>query len=311
MEKLPLLLTAYSRPEALSRQLSVWSDDKRVLVYVAVDGAKSASDYHAVAQCVKLATQHVRDPARVLLRSRNLGCQRAMESAISWFLAAEPFGLILEDDVELNTDCVPVIKLLLEEQAADSNIFHINCFTLSDDSRKELRFRYSTFVSSWGWATWRDKWSKYDASLLIDKNSFRDTKYSVGGTISAIYFMFLFALTRQGKFDSWAYRWNATIWRNRGITLTPSHRLVILTGSGSTATHTTTLNYLGDIEQMPRVLVAESSSIRNRNAQMDHWLYERVGRIKSLSTWLKLLAALCAPTYLWALARKVFRQLKR
>jgi hypothetical protein len=308
-EVLPILITGYSRPDLLRRQLQTFKDDHRVRLYVAVDGSKGVADKQQVAECVALARQLVPNQQRVLIRKNNRGCRYSMEEAITWFFDAEPCGLILEDDVHLNPSFVPVINKLLNVYTNNSSIYHVNCFSAFNDQNTKLAFRYSSFISSWGWATWRDRWSLYNPSLVMTSEGRANLKKAVGGVRNAIYFALLFRLTRQEKYDSWAYRWNCTIYQRGGIALTPSRRLVALSGTGVAATHTTGLRHLGSVQLTPKSLEDDEVAVLESDPLIDHTMYTQVGRTTACVTWVKLCLGICMPQTIWKLMRTFGKRL--
>lgn len=306
---LAILITAYARPDLLEAQLQALGGRSDVKLYVAIDGPKGQSDMDRVHKCITLANRFVSDPRRVLARSKNLGCKAAMEEAITWFFAAEPSGLVLEDDVMPQTEAVDIIRKLLNQNHANTDIFHINCFAMPLGASGAVGFRHSRFISSWGWATWRDRWAHYNPSLHVSWAEFKAIREATGGTANALYFVLLFIMTWQGKFDSWAYRWNYSIWRHQGISLTPSNRLVVLMGSGKDATHTLNLNHLGDVQHHLPIKASNVTVDGVIDRHADAALYTNVGRTRSPLTWIKLLVGVACPTWVWRRLRAIRKKL--
>lgn len=301
---LSVLVTAYKRPHLLREVLVAISSAPRVKIYIAIDGAQGQSDGKQVRECIALSLKYVTEPSRRLVRERNLGCRRAMEEAISWFFSVEERGLILEEDILPAPQALPIIAELLQQHATDKTVFHINCYTGTQNNTNELTFRYSSFVSSWGWATWRDRWRQYSPHLALSGKALDAIVLATGSKTNAYSFYCLLQMTRQEKYDSWAYRWNNTIWENGGRTITPSQRLVALTGVGQSATHTKNLTYLGKVHELPRLPIKQKPTTLSQDVEADRKLYQLVGRTNSATTWFKLFTGVCAPRWLWRFIRK-------
>lgn len=96
-----VLVTGFNRTETLRQVLEAVRAVRPAGLYVAMDGPRP--DRPADARAVGSARALLDDagewgfPVHVRLRDRNLGCGIAMADAITWFLTAEPEGIILED----------------------------------------------------------------------------------------------------------------------------------------------------------------------------------------------------------------------
>ena len=56
------------------------------------------------------------------------------------------------------------------------------------------------------------------------------------------HFKSIFDAVHKGKIDTWDYQWNACIWFNEGLCVTPNKNLVTNIGFGPDATHTKDIN---------------------------------------------------------------------
>ena len=94
------------------------------------------------------------------------------------------------------------------------------------------------FVSSWGWATWDRAWQQFDpraagyAQLRNDPG--RRRAFDMNGCFD--YFSMLEAQLA-GKVDSWAIRWNLSVFMNNGMVLYPRNSLVENTGFDGSGIH--------------------------------------------------------------------------
>ncbi len=90
----------------------------------------------------------------------------------------------------------------------------------------------------WGWATWKDRWEsiEWDAKKLISDISHSHLEYAFDLEGK---FPFLSMLQQQadGKIDSWAIRWHASMFLQSRLTLYPNSSLIGNTGFDNSGTH--------------------------------------------------------------------------
>lgn len=242
---LPVLVLAFNRPaatERLLRRVAEIYDPRRI--YVAVDGPRPGRDddrvkVGAVRALARRATGD--DSERLLLRERNLGCMRAVSGAISWFFRSESAGIILEDDIEPSAGFFDFCEHGLRAAALDPALMHVGGSLIRPPRwRPRAPASRTTYPHVWGWATTRAAWASFDPGILArPPGELRALIHrAVRGGRARLFYRLAFSLTRQGKLDSWAYRWVASVWRAGGHALVPSENLVINRGFGTDSTHT-------------------------------------------------------------------------
>lgn len=177
-----------------------------------------------------------------LFREVNLGCGKAVSSAISWFFEHEDEGIILEDD------CVPAPSFfdycseLLLYHRYHERVMHIGGSNFHfGKTFGEASYYYSAIPHVWGWATWRRAWKYYDFNLS-DLNFFLNRnvieRYVGKGKIHD-FWMEVFCKMNQKKIDTWDYQWHYAMWNYNGVSIIPQVNLIKNIGFGSDATHTT------------------------------------------------------------------------
>jgi hypothetical protein len=91
-------------------------------------------------------------------------------SSIDWFFSLEEFGLILEDDLQFDEMLFVFASWAFEHFQNDENIWLLagtNFLSVSNQLSGHLQF--PNYPVTWGWATWRAKWSAMrDEIVLLD-----------------------------------------------------------------------------------------------------------------------------------------------
>lgn len=168
----PVLIIAFNRADTVLRVLDRLAKVQPDRLYVAADGPRLWKDGES-SKCD--AVRHIFDNpmawpclVKTLFRTENLGCAKAVSSAISWFFEHEPQGIILEDDILPNVDFFRFCDEMLNQYKDDQRIQSIsgwNYFYHDKPVDYPYSYYFSRFNSSWGWATWRRAWQTYDPAL--------------------------------------------------------------------------------------------------------------------------------------------------
>ncbi len=246
--RLPVLFTGFNRPDTSAQVLQAIREYGPSRLYVALDGARDGKAGEAVAvQSVRDLIEQMEWPCEVrrLYRSRNLGCQRAISEAISWFFEQEESGVILEDD------CVPSIQYftfaegMLDYCRDDPNVFAIqgNCYSKENS---EYSYYYSRLFFMWGWATWADRWRRirldqHFLAEVLEKGSLEDWPDRDVDVVA--YWTNILRRQLEGEFDSWGYPTTFNLFSRHQVNVTPTVNLVRNIGHDSRATHSAGMNF--------------------------------------------------------------------
>lgn len=238
----PVLFLVFNRPEKTAKVFEAIRKARPPRLYVAADGAREnrSGEAEKVEMVRQIATA-VDWPCEVktFFRDKNLGCKYAVSGGITWFFEQESQGIILEDDCLPSQSFFWYCEELLNCYANDMRIWHI-CGNNFYSKKPPNSYSFGgVFGSIWGWATWANRWSKYDVEI----NAFEESLHlgllqtAYGGGIAVRSRLKNFLAIRRGL-DTWDYQWVFCRWINSGLTIVPSVNLVENLGFGSEATHT-------------------------------------------------------------------------
>ncbi len=251
----PILFLVFNRPQTTAIVFEAIRAARPSKIYVAADGARSNKLGEAdICERVRQIATGVDWPCEIktLFRDKNLGCRRAVSSAITWFFEEEPEGIILEDDCVPHPDffrwCTSMLELYRNEPS-------VMCITGNNFQPSMSDYQHSYYFSiynhCWGWASWRRAWELYDSELAeLDPR----IAHSVVSRLSKVAgfartWLRIFENVRCGRLDSWAYIWTWSCWLHGGLTCTPKVNLVSNIGFGNQATHT--IAELPEISNLP------------------------------------------------------------
>lgn len=243
VEIAPLLVLTYNRPDktrAILEKLRLFGVQS---CFVSVDGPKlnDSDDITRVEKTISII-QELSAQMEISLHilTTNLGCYQGVVSGIDWFFTQVESGIILEDDLDFDFNLLTFLSEQLVKHKSNLTIGSISGFRderFHDNRNSSQLCTY--FPSSWGWATWSDRWSRLEREI----NFFFLCRLACALLFDGMLHTFLHwkgvqRRLRLGELDSWAYRWLFTHLVRRWKSIVPSSNLVTNLGFGPDATHT-------------------------------------------------------------------------
>ncbi len=242
--KLPILILAFNRPYEISILFELLSKIKPDKIYINQDGPRdnNTTDYD-LCKKVKDIVLKPNWECKVYTKfnENNKGCRDSVHKGINWFFEHEEKGIILEDD------CIPSISFftfcdkMLKKYQDDSRIHIVSGSNFQKNNIVgKGDYYFSKYAHCWGWATWKRAWKKYDNNLSFWNTLEKSNNWSNlhEDKLEKKYWINILNKVKKKKIDSWAYVWQASIWNNNGVTITPNKNLVKNIGFNENATHT-------------------------------------------------------------------------
>ena len=211
----PILLFVYNRPahtrrciESLSRNsLAVESE-----LFIYADGAKDQT----VADEVEEVRQYIRSvqgfkKVTLIERNENWGLARNIIDGVSTQVQKYGKVIVLEDDLVVAPHFLRFMNDALETYQDEPKVGHIQACDFTQDASLPDTFLIK-WTGSWGWATWERAWKHFNPNgkELLQELEARKLTYTFDFNGK---YGFTRMLRRQieGKNNSWAIRWNASL----------------------------------------------------------------------------------------------------
>ncbi|MEA2631935.1 MAG: hypothetical protein QOE66_2154 [Chloroflexota bacterium] len=280
----PILFLVFNRPDTTARVFEAIRVARPGQLFVAADGPRDGreTDPERCEQARAIATA-VDWPCVVttLFRERNLGCKRAVSSAIDWFFEQVPQGLILEDDCVPDPTFFVYATELLARYRDDPRVVMVSGDNfISATWRPAASYYFSALTHIWGWGSWRRAWTHYDVEMA-DWVKQRDEglleRVFPGAPGSQRYWTAIFDRVARGEIDTWDYQWLYATFKRDGVSCMPAVNLISNIGFGADATHTHNAEAkLANlpIAALPLPLIHPSDVAAERSA--DAWTAENV-----------------------------------
>ena len=238
----PIVLFTYRRipnktiKSLLKNRLAIESE-----LYIFSDGYKNEIDKEDILE-VRKYLKEIDGFRKVTIveSSNNKGLANSIIEGVTKVLDEYGKVIVLEDDLIVANDFLEYMHEALEFYENDKKIWSIAGYAPELPCLKERKdeLYLSPRASSWGWATWSDRWQMVDWSVADWQEFKKDKKaierFNLGG--NDMYKML--ELQMLGKLDSWAIRWCYSQFRQEKYTVYPVQSKVINDGfSDNKGTH--------------------------------------------------------------------------
>lgn len=237
----PILLFVYNRPNhtrqaVASLQRNDLAAESPLFIYS--DSAKTDADRQAVAETRSLI-RSISGFASVTIieREENWGLARNIIDGVTTQVNRFGSVIVLEDDLITAPYFLRFMNDALETYRDEPRVGHIQACDFTNDPALPDTFLIK-FTGSWGWATWDSAWKLFNPNgeaLLRELEARRLTRqFDFNGN-----YPFTRMLRRQieGKNNSWAIRWNASLFLNDVLSLNVGRSLVQNNGFDGSGTN--------------------------------------------------------------------------
>lgn len=276
--KTPVLLLVYNRPAQAERVLKRLKECGIDEVYVSADGPKNAVDRKLTFDVKNVLQRYDSIIVSKRFFEKNLGCRNAVVAGIDWFFNHVEHGIILEDDCLPSKHFFPFVLDMLSRYREEQRIMMIGGNNPLGNWQSEGGHFFSRIGTIWGWATWKNRWQKFN-SALPELNAFIDNsgfERHFGPTNLAEYRQTVTLKAVAGKIDTWDYQWNTHILMNNGLAAIPETNLVENIGFDESATNDSTIpNWIENSSSQQPISVSRREIEIDREYEMEWHLARR------------------------------------
>ena len=240
MSLAPILLFTYRRPSHTGQTLEALLNNKlskESELFIFSDGYKNEEDKKDVLKVRRLI--HSIDGFKkihIVEHTQNYGLAKNIIQGVSQLI--DTFGkvIVLEDDLITSPWFLTFMNEALDKYEADDRIGHIHGFCYPINNLPDAFL--IKWVGSWGWATWKRSWQLFNPDGKGLLNEIRSRNLTRLFDFNGIY-PYTKMLQRQvnGENDSWAIRWNASLFLNNILSVNAGKSLVQNIGFDGTGVH--------------------------------------------------------------------------
>jgi len=237
----PIALFVYGRPLHTQRTLDAlaandWANESDLIVYA--DGPRDATDVDNVQEVRKIIGR-AKGFANVRLvgRDRNLGLAENIISGVTEICARYGRAIVLEDDIVTGPGFLAYMNAAIKMYQDADEVASISGYSFPTENTLPPTF-FSRLSTSWGWATWRRAWSRFEADGAMLLHQLKSARKTYAFDHDGSYpFTKMLEDWCAGRNSSWAIRWYASNFLEDKLTLFPGQPLVENIGYDGTGTH--------------------------------------------------------------------------
>ena len=226
----PILLFVYNRPEHTRRCIESLTRNALAAdstLYIYADGAKDTTQQSAVDEVRSyLRTISGFKTVNLIERKENWGLARNIIDGVTTQVNHYGKVIVLEDDLVVAPYFLQFMNDALETYKDEPKVGHIQACDFTQDSSLPETFLIK-WTGSWGWATWERAWKHFNPNgkALLEELEQRKLTYTFDFNGK---YGFTRMLRRQieGKNNSWAIRWNASLFLQDILSLNVGRSLV-------------------------------------------------------------------------------------
>jgi len=266
MKVSPVVIFTYRREISQvieSLKMNPLSKETHLIIYS--DGNKNDDDLDDVLKVrEQLKTISGFKSIQIIAAPKNKGLANSIISGVSQILNEYEKVIVLEDDLVVSNNFLKYMNNALDFYKDDKNIWSISGYAPKLPCLKNYGkdVYLSPRGSSWGWATWKDRWDSVDwdvkdfEKLKYDKQMRK--QFKLGG--DDMYKML--ELQMLGKIDSWAIRWCFSQFLQEKYTVYPVKSKIMNNGfNDSKGTHNSGDSFKWKVEAYGNKVIFEKLAI--------------------------------------------------
>jgi hypothetical protein len=260
----PVALFVYNRPHHTLKIIDALKRNdlaENTELFIFADGPRSnasAEDLEKINSVRKIASE-TKGFKKVHLEfaAHNKGLAASLVQGISKVLENSEVIIVVEDDILCSRYFLSYCNTSLEKYKDEERVMSISGFSFP----LKIKNNRSYFIRTgpcWGWATWARAWKHFSSDAagmwteITSKNL--QNEFDFGGNHT---YTQMLKLQSEGKINSWAICWYASIFLMDGVILCPAKSLTKNIGMDGSGT-----NYTG-VQQAPNLKDDFSEDLMN------------------------------------------------
>lgn len=226
----PILLFVFNRPDHTKSTLEALRNNtlaSQSILYIYADAARNEADRDAVEK-VREIIHNIEGfkQIEIIERKENWGLARNIIDGVTTQVNRYGKVIVLEDDLIVAPYFLTFMNEALETYKDEPKVGHIQACDFTQDPALPDTFLIK-WTGSWGWATWDRAWKHFnpDGKALLQELKARKLTHTFDFNGK---YGFTRMLRRQieGKNNSWAIRWNASLFLKDILSLNVGRSLV-------------------------------------------------------------------------------------
>ncbi|WP_305988576.1 glycosyltransferase family 2 protein [Roseibium sp. MMSF_3544] len=240
-ELAPVALFAFNRPDHTRRTLDAIAKNHlagETDLFVFVDGPRAEKDIALVHEVYAIADAvEGFKSVTIVRRDANIGLARSIIQGITRTLEEHDRIVVLEDDIVTSPAFLNYMNGSLSHFQGEKKVWHICGYNEPTRSRDSTKTHFSRLMNCWGWGTWRDRWQHFEKDPEKLLSEFTPDMINRFNLDIGEKFWFQVLANADGRMNTWAIFWYATIFKEGGLCLNPNVSYVRNIGFDGSGVH--------------------------------------------------------------------------
>lgn len=241
------MVFGYNRPDKIENCLNSILQNKEEIsqteLYIFLDGSKTEKDDQQVEKVQEYVNHwHGKDAFlgwHVTCRENNIGLANNVISGVTEVIKKHNRAIVVEDDLIVSPKFLWYMNAALEYYEQFSNIWSIGGYAPNLKAlrkyKPEVWFGYR--ATSWGWATWKDRWETTDWNMTDYQEFLKDEERKKNFLRGGEDMLAMLQRQMDGYLDSWAIRWCYAQSKQDKLTVFPTKSYVLNDGHDGSGVH--------------------------------------------------------------------------
>ncbi len=211
-------------------------------LYIFQDGMKENDDREEWETVNKIIKNVSFCKTKTYIDFYNKGLADSIVNGLNLVFAENDAVIVLEDDCVPHPQFITYMETCLNKYNHEKSVYTIGgcAWDIELDRVKEDAYFNQRF-SSWGWATWKDRWDQYERDYMLLKRMLKNPQIKERVAVWGADLSNYLVGNIMGINDSWAVFWALKIIEQNGYCLSPYESLIKNIGFDGSGTHCGTL----------------------------------------------------------------------
>ena len=296
MFKVPIVYVCFNRPKLTNKTFKCIKKIKPSKLFLILDGPRKNNKQDKI-NCLKVKKiiQNINWKCKVYknFSKENLGLKNRFFTGLDWVFNIANEAIILEDDCLPHDDFFYFCEAMLKKYKNSNKVKFITGNNFQDQKKTDKiseDYYFSKYSHIWGWATWKKTWYDVKREDNYWKNKIFNSDFDMMKSTAKEkkYWKNMYKSVLNNKLNSWAIYLLFSIWKNKGLTITPKINLIKNLGL-SRGTNTKNLDIKLDISNKNLNKPLKHPNIINVNFKKDLYVFNTIynknffNRLKFLS----------------------------
>lgn len=248
MKLAPITVFVYNRPWHIRKTIEALRKNrlaKESRLFIFSDGLKNEKDLNKVKEVRKyIKAIDGFKTITITERKKNFGLAESIISGVTKIINKYGKIIVLEDDLLPSPYFLKFMNEGLNFYEKEERVASIHGYIYPIKGTLPETF-FLKHPGCWGWATWKNRWEFFEQDGKILLKELKDKKLTNAFDFNNTYFFTkLLKNQAEGKLDSWAVRWWASLFLKNKLTLYPKKSLISHIGNDNSGVHTGFSHYL-------------------------------------------------------------------